>query len=247
MEAEPEIIWPTASEVACLVYTAAWLENVDPIDVLTARRTREAHARCYAFLALAHQFPTPPRAALGRCVGDYKTATLARSATLGRNCNWFDLDRLNNVRAAMDWDPMTLEEAQNASLANCGAFMPERPSAPLQPPPPPVEVEAPLDIEPPNIDASAEPVPSLDDLRKAFSPAPAENLPLAPPVRTPPPPPSDRALALAGAAAVMRSMKASKLTGALAPRILDHRQSGVVHMGEPPPGRSALDEREGRK
>ena len=284
------VIWPTPDEIARAVFAAAKLEGEDPIDVFQG--VGGARSRAYAFIALAHQFPTVPRAELARKCGNASAGPGVRKALLAAAWPWFSLDRLNAVRAALGWTPMTLDDAISAPMIYCGRswteFLPKAaapartidipPAAPTVPkaaasdaqstpsiikstlPAPPqaaripapdaaasmpavhVATKTPVISEPaprvaPTPPASALIAPArAEPTRKTC--APAQDLRPAPaPLK-----PSPAAIALASATAVMRAPKA-KLTGALAPRIIDHRPSGVVDLGEPLPGRSALDQR----
>ena len=116
--AEIVVQWPTADEIGRAIVVAAALEGVDWNDVLTAG-VGCVHARYYAALALAHEFPTAPRRKLSRKCG-LETALSTARADLKRRAPWFDLDRLNAVRAACGWSDMTTDEALAAPLLYCG-------------------------------------------------------------------------------------------------------------------------------
>lgn len=115
---EIPVVWPSSEQIARAVFVAAALEGDDPIDVLQG--VAGARSRVYAFLALAFEFPTAPRATLGRKVGKAECAKGARKALVAGAWSWFDLGRLNAVRAALGLPDMTLEDAKAAPLLYCG-------------------------------------------------------------------------------------------------------------------------------
>jgi hypothetical protein len=116
--ADVKIVWPTSCEIARAVFVAAALEGYDALDVLQG--TGSARARAYAAVALAHQFPTAPRSALGRKCGNDTCLPNFRSGLKTGTLKWFDLARLNAVRAALGWSDMTFDEALVAPLLYCG-------------------------------------------------------------------------------------------------------------------------------
>lgn len=110
--------WPSAREIWRAVEAAAELEGEDAIEVFLG--TWGMRARVYAFLAVAHEYPTCPRAALGRKFGDEKLAGQVRAKLRAGRMAWFSLQRLNEVRAACRWWSMTAEQAEAATLLYCG-------------------------------------------------------------------------------------------------------------------------------
>ncbi len=91
-------------------------------------------------------------------------------------------------------------------------------------------LDAPAREAPPTIEHEAQIKPELvKEVQAAHAPAPLT--------------PSPAAVALANAATSMHAARTSR-PSALAPRIIDHRPEGVVDLGNPPPGRSALDQRQ---
>ena len=115
---EISAVWPSPEQIARAVFVAAALEGDDPIDVLQG--SAGARSRTYAFLALAFEFPTAPRSALARKFGKAEGANGARKALVAGAWSWFDLGRLNAVRAALGLPDMTLEDAKAAPLLYCG-------------------------------------------------------------------------------------------------------------------------------
>jgi hypothetical protein len=122
--------WPDAGEIGKAVFVAAALEGVDAIEVIQGGPA--LRARAYAFLALAHEFPTVPRATLGRKCGNDRTAPAVRAALTRGSWPWFDLGRLNAVRAACGWSDMTMREATDAPLLYCGRSFTEFLPDPIQ-------------------------------------------------------------------------------------------------------------------
>ena len=116
--ADIPVEWPTCHEIARAVFVASALEGFDPIDVIQGFGS--VRARAYAFIALAHEFPTAPRIALGRKLGKEATSVGARSALVGLGWAWFDLERLNAVRAACGWSDMAMDQVRDAPLIYCG-------------------------------------------------------------------------------------------------------------------------------
>lgn len=115
--ADIEARGPAPDDIVRAAFAAARLEGDDPLDVLQGRGG--VHARVYAFLALAHQYPTAPRRTLAARCGHSGAANLARHAAL-RGGGWFDLGRLNAVRAALGWPPLGAAAAADAALLYCG-------------------------------------------------------------------------------------------------------------------------------
>ena len=115
---EIPVVWPSSEQIARAVFVAAALEGDDPIDVLQG--SAGAGSRAYAFLALAFEFPTAPRSALARKFGKAECANGARKALVAGAWSWFDLGRLNAVRATLGLPDMTLEDAKAAPLLYCG-------------------------------------------------------------------------------------------------------------------------------
>jgi hypothetical protein len=99
--ADIPVEWPTPREIADAVFAAAALEGEDAIEVILGKHS--ARSRAYAFLALAHRFPTAPRAKLGRKCGNPAVVTGTRTALRQKAWPWFDIGRLNAVRAACRW------------------------------------------------------------------------------------------------------------------------------------------------
>lgn len=112
--ADIKVEWPTPDEIARAVFAAAMLEGHDPIDVLQGAGS--ARVRAYAALALAHQFPTAPRGALGRKCGSETCLQNFRKSLLSGKVSWLDLSRLNAVRAALGWSDMTMDEVRVAPM-----------------------------------------------------------------------------------------------------------------------------------
>ncbi len=112
-------VWPSAEAVARAIVTAAGLEGDDP--VLVAQGGCAPRARGYAFLALAHAFPTTPRDRIGEWVGSRGKRNFTnnvRFAVRGiGGSRPLDLARLNAVNAALGWPAMTHAEAEAATYA----------------------------------------------------------------------------------------------------------------------------------
>ena len=113
-----KVVWPTPEQIARAVFVAAALEGQDPLDVLQGAGS--ARARAYAAVALAHQFPTAPRAALSRKCGNDTCLANFRSGLKTGTLKWFDLVRLNAVRTMLGWSSMTMDEVRDAPLIYCG-------------------------------------------------------------------------------------------------------------------------------
>ena len=112
------VVWPDAGQIGKAIFAAASLEGDDAINVIQG--VGGVRSRAYAFIALAHEFPTVPRVSLGRKLGNEKVASGARAALRNGGWAWFELSRLNAVRAACGWSNMTLSEAVDAPLIYCG-------------------------------------------------------------------------------------------------------------------------------
>ena len=278
--ADIPVEWPTCHEIARAVFVASALEGSDPIDMIQGFGS--VRARAYAFIALAHEFPTAPRIALGRKLGKEATSVGARSALVGLGWAWFDLERLNAVRAACGWSDMAMDQVRDAPLIYCGRsyteFLPRKSDDGL-----PFCAVSDLPLPVAGSGGEKEPAPT----EPVVEPGPSDAEPAA--LATPPAPraPSVAASALAGAALAIQANKtppkvAQKPTRAAyepvssSLEIADVRRpvdpyrafraaeagSGVTSFhpdapahirgvqvipvaGEPPPGRSALDQRNG--
>lgn len=118
MKPAPIVLWPFPDEIARVVVAAALAEGEDPIAVATGRA--RSRARIYAFIALAHRFPTVPRRELMIKVGHapvsayaaYIAAIQITRGDNGKDAKWWRLGMLNRIVAAIGWPPMSTEDAQ---------------------------------------------------------------------------------------------------------------------------------------
>lgn len=162
--ADIKVVWPTPEQIARAVFAASGMEGDDPEDVLQG--VSGARSRAYAFLALAWEYPTVPRATLGRKVGKSECAKGARQALIAGAWSWFDLGCLNAIRAALGWPDMTLEDAKAAPLIYCGRSWEEFVDRA------PVEEAAPLaspDVQQPEAGGGSDepPAPTANAITKA--------------------------------------------------------------------------------
>ena len=113
-----KVLWPSADEIARSLVTACRIEGDDPIAVFNGEQG--PRSRVYALLALAHEYPTTPRRWLGRALGDERVQPKVLVKINRQAAQWFVLERLNDVRAACGWSPMTMEDVLAAPLLYCG-------------------------------------------------------------------------------------------------------------------------------
>lgn len=107
--------WPLADEVARLIVTAARLEREEIGEIMSGRPA--SRARAYVFVALAHRFPTIDFRRIAKMCGARagKYSVVQSHAQLAarkqHGPRWFNLDRLNEVIAALGWPPMTKDQS----------------------------------------------------------------------------------------------------------------------------------------
>ena len=111
-------VMPDDETIVRAVFAAAARTGDSAVDVLNG--AAGVHARYYAGIALAQEYPTAPRRTLSRKLGCERALSAARAEMTKRAAAWFDLGKLNGVRAACGWADMTLDEARAAPLTFCG-------------------------------------------------------------------------------------------------------------------------------
>lgn len=117
MKPSPDILWPSAHEIARVIVAAARAEGEDALAVAEGRA--RSRARVYAFIILAHRFPTvPPGHLMVKLGADRLKAFPAYIAAIqiargddSKNGKWFSLATLNVIVEAVGWPPMTAEDA----------------------------------------------------------------------------------------------------------------------------------------
>lgn len=247
-------IYPTAREVAVVIVAAARLYEDDPI--LTIEGANAARGRWLAIAALQGAFPETDRAWIASICGlspGYRSeqahAEIKQKRSPGRyGARWWREADLETVKAAL---AAAIAETDAEIRNSIGAPDPEPPESRLRLlnitvdelrglPPELIEQLSPeaqalarseFDPDEPPTLADAEP-PDFSHLRDDRN-RPAITAHIDPPAA---PKPSAAAQALAD----FHDWRVSK-TGR--GRVIDHRRVGLVDMGDPPPGRSALDQR----
>jgi hypothetical protein len=116
----PDGDMPADGEILRAVFAACDEVGGSPVDLLNG--VAGIHARYYAGIALAHQYPAAPRRSLARKLGVASALTTARAEMTRRQASWFDLVTLNAVRRRCGWTAMTREEAADAPLTFCGRY-----------------------------------------------------------------------------------------------------------------------------
>lgn len=105
-------------DARAIVRAAAIAEGEDS-DAVMAGRLR-SRARVYAFIALAHRYPRQDQTSVMLACGAapeqaFDMAVTAIQATrdnLTKRRRWFDLDRLNEILAAVGWQPMIRTQSE---------------------------------------------------------------------------------------------------------------------------------------
>lgn len=260
-QADIDVEFPTSADIARALCAAARRGGEDPIAILQGRPG--SRARLCALVALGWRFPTANRTHLGARLGEPGVANRARNGISRQRVQWLRLDDVNQVCAACGWPAMTREQVLVAPLLFCGRpwrdFViggdAESRAAPVKvatakanigsAPSPPggagngLRVGVAEGAQPPRDAAAAlgpRRVDQIANAERASCPSTPDALPCAPPFASP-------AAARPGTAWTTRRL------GPLA-RVIDRRPVGgdvtAAICGDPPPGRSALAQRQAR-
>ena len=109
------LIWPSERMIAWALCEAAKAEGEDALEIVAGKKSR---ARTYALVVLCHWFDAVDPRKMARALGASEPRGFiknARAIVVGRKgCQWFDIDRLNAINAALGWPAMTVEQAAEA-------------------------------------------------------------------------------------------------------------------------------------
>lgn len=262
--------WPTAYDIARLLIAAAEVTSEDPVAVIKGART--SRARFYVFIALAHRFPTVSHTKMMAKLGvpmekafSYSVHAVQVARHDGpRGGAWYSIDDLNRILATVQWPAMTQADAELRRQ--------RQRKAPLDPDEvieaTPVDPERLSRVDRMKAWQRNEPIPAPEVVDVSIcgaeaiaqagqvvvqSVAAAPTLPVSsaakalaaysltrPDRRAPVPTPKERRVVFAGTEDVAVSYRPSRPLRARGAEIVTRDL-----MGDPPPGRSALDQRGG--
>lgn len=231
------MIFPTAHEISIAVVTAARLHGEDPIA--SVQGAEGMRGRWLATAALLEAFPGTPHpwiaqscgvSGRSRCENSRAELRMKRFHERYRAKWWSDAD-FEAVKAALaeaiaETDAELRNRAGVIDLASCE---PRLPGAEGDQIPEPTSSFSPS-FEDEKRDTLDDEAPDFSHLRDASDRTMSVRT-----IEAPKP--------VSAAARVLADFQRSRIIKTARGRVIDHRQVGIVDMGDPGPGRSALDQR----